>query len=621
LAQQASQSGIWDWDLASQNNFVSPEFRELYGMAPDMLVNLDAWLKTLHPLDRGRALAAVDRLRSGNTEFDLEFRILHPQRHERWLFAKGKASRDASGRINRFTGIMVDVTARKLAEQALRDSEERFRQLAENVNVGFWIMEFPGRSLVYASPGFQHLWGLCPEAMQKDPDPWNRHIHPDDRAAVERDFAAFLQGTAGFDVEYRIILAKDRVRWVHDRAGISLRDENGGVRRVLGIAEDITGSKEADAALREADRRKDEFIAMLAHELRNPLAAISNTVQILKLKESSADSQIGRARDLIERQLNYLVRLVDDLLDVSRITQGKVTLHHERVDLRDVVKIALETSQPHIQAGNHALSITQPETPLYVNGDLTRLGQVLSNLLHNAAKYTPHGGRIQLQVTKEDGSAILRVSDNGIGIPQDMLSAIFDMFMQVDISRERARGGLGIGLTLVKRLLELHGGTVEASSDGINQGALFTVKLPLLPAEADKDGAEPSASTPKQRKGRRILVIDDNVDAADSLALTLELLQHDVRVAYDGPSALKVADDFIPELVLLDIGMPGMNGYEVAQKLRTMRSCQGALVVAQTGWGQKEERERSAAAGFDRHLIKPVDLPTLQTIIAGLPPR
>jgi signal transduction histidine kinase/integral membrane sensor domain MASE1/CheY-like chemotaxis protein len=373
-----------------------------------------------------------------------------------------------------------------------------------------------------------------------------------------------------------------------------------------------------EAALREGDRRKDEFLATLAHELRNPLAPMRNAAQLLRLK-GPLDPMIETARDMIERQVNHQVRLVDDLLDVSRITRGKITLRRELVALREAVELALETSRPHLDAARHRLELSLPAEPLHVQGDLTRLSQVLANLLNNAARYTPEGGRVALSVAAEGSQAALRVSDSGIGIPPEVLPRIFDMFMQADRSLERAQGGLGIGLTLVKRLVELHGGAVEAGSAGRGQGSTFTVRLPLVRvAQGEHAAAAAPGSAPGPRGPDRVLVVDDNVDSADSLALLLEHLGHVVRVAYDGPSALKEAGDFAPALVLLDIGLPGMSGYEVARQLRTMAACREAVLVAQTGWGQDKDRQLSKEAGFDHHLVKPVEFAGLQKLLGEL---
>jgi signal transduction histidine kinase len=391
------------------------------------------------------------------------------------------------------------------------------------------------------------------------------------------------------------------------------------------LAEDLAGraaialdNARLHGALREADRRKNEFLSMLAHELRNPLAPIRNALHVLHL--SGLDRpELHWAREVIDRQVQHLIRLVDDLLDVSRITRGKIRLQTEPVDVAVVVARAVETSRPLIDARRHELAVNLPGEPVCVQADAIRLSQVLSNLLNNAAKFTDEGGRIGLAVAREGGEVVLRVTDSGAGIPAEMLPCVFDLFMQADRTLDRSQGGLGIGLTLVRHLVEMHGGRVEALSPGVNQGSEFVVRLPLL------SGASPAASangcgTAPAAAPRRVLLVDDNVDAADSLALLLSLGGHEVRAVHDGPSALRAAAEFRPEVVLLDIGLPGMDGYEVARRLRQCAEVAGTLLVAVTGYGREEDRRRSREAGFDFHLVKPADPQQLAELFAARPP-
>jgi signal transduction histidine kinase len=371
--------------------------------------------------------------------------------------------------------------------------------------------------------------------------------------------------------------------------------------------------RETEAVLREADRRKDEFLATLAHELRNPLAPLRNGLQIMRLARHDPPA-VEEARGMMERQLQIMVRLIDDLLDVSRVSRGRIDLLKQRVDLAEVVRSALETSRPLIEASGHELTVVLPSDPVYVEADVARLAQVFANLLNNAAKYTRRGGRLRLAVERQDGAAAISVRDNGVGIPADMLSRIFEMFAQVDRSLEKTQGGLGVGLSLVKRLVEMHGGTVEAHSDGPGMGSELVVRLPVVtpPAEAVAEtGAERPFFT-----ARRILVVDDNVDAAASLALLLEIMGHETRTAHDGLEALDAAAAFRPQAILLDIGMPNLNGYEVCRRLRAQPWGKGLLVVALTGWGQEEDLRHAREAGFDHHLVKPVEPAALQEILA-----
>jgi signal transduction histidine kinase/DNA-binding response OmpR family regulator len=368
--------------------------------------------------------------------------------------------------------------------------------------------------------------------------------------------------------------------------------------------------------IQDGDRLKNEFLAMLAHELRNPLAPIRNAVHILRCSDASGE-QFQFAREIIDRQLEQMVRLVDDLLDVSRITRGKISLQREALDLRTVTARAVETSRPLIDARKQELTLALPEQPVPVKGDSTRLAQVVSNLLNNAAKFTPERGRIWLTLEVSDGDAVVRVRDSGVGISENMLSSIFDLFVQGDRSLDRSQGGLGIGLTLVRRLVEMHGGSVRAHSAGANQGSEFVVRLPTLLAPekpaALKNGRAPSS---QKEAGRRVLIVDDNVDAAETLALLLRQLGHDVCTAHNGATALELAGAHRPEVVLLDIGLPGMDGYEVARQLKEQPGMDSVRIAAVTGYGQESDRARSQAAGFQYHLVKPVDLQILEEVLA-----
>jgi signal transduction histidine kinase/CheY-like chemotaxis protein len=374
--------------------------------------------------------------------------------------------------------------------------------------------------------------------------------------------------------------------------------------------------------LREVDRRKNEFLAILGHELRNPLAPLWHAVKLLELHQA-ADPMTLQLRDIIKRQVQQLTRLADDLLDISRIAQGKVELRKERVHLAAVVAQAVQTSAPHLKARHHQLEVHTPSEPIWLEADPARLVQVLVNLLNNAAKYTEPGGRIWLTVEREgDETAVIRVRDNGMGIPAGMLPHVFELFTQGEWSTDHAQGGMGIGLALVRRLVELHGGTITASSAGLGQGSEFVVRLPALPAQTvsregpSGTGGERPVSPIPQPARRRILIVDDNVDAAKSLSMLLSLEGHEIQLAHDGPTAIQAAQDFQPDVVLLDIGLPRMDGYQVARALRERPELAKVLLVALTGYGQDDDRRRSHEAGFDAHLVKPVDLDALRFILA-----
>jgi signal transduction histidine kinase/ActR/RegA family two-component response regulator len=383
------------------------------------------------------------------------------------------------------------------------------------------------------------------------------------------------------------------------------------------VARDITQRKLTEATLRDANRRKDEFLAVLAHELRNPLAPIRNSLHILRMT-AQHDPAVERVSEMMERQVNHMVRLVDDLMEVSRITRGSIELRKGPIEVAAIIRSAVETSRTLIDAAGHNLSLAIPPEPLIVDGDLIRLAQVFTNLMNNSAKYTEPGGQISLTVRREGGTVAISVRDTGTGIPPEMLPRVFDMFTQVSHHTNRAQGGLGIGLALVKSLVEMHGGSVTARSEGTGRGCEFVVRLPLadtqLPADLSGEKAGPSAYVAL----RRVLVADDHHDAADSLGMLLKLIGADVRVVYNGPDALDAFASYKPAVVLLDLGMPGMDGFEVARWIRRQPHSEDVTLIALTGWGQAEDRARTRSAGFNHHLTKPPDLSTLKTILVSL---
>ncbi len=391
-----------------------------------------------------------------------------------------------------------------------------------------------------------------------------------------------------------------------------------------GIVRDITDRKRLEQESRqrlnelaEADRQKNEFLAMLGHELRNPLAPMRNALHLMKMPGANSEL-VSQARDVLERQLQYLVRMVDDLLDVSRIIRGQIELRTEAVDVAVAIARAIETAQPTIDAQGHELSVSVPDQPIWVEADLIRLAQIIANLLTNAAKYTDKAGHISVCAAREDGEVVLRVRDTGLGIAPELQSRIFELFVQSDRSLDRAQSGLGIGLTLVKRLVEMHGGSVAVASMGTGQGSEFTVRLPALPEP--RGHQERSVTSVRARGsdalGKRVLIADDNIDACESIAMILRLYGYDVRCVYDGPSVLQTVGSYRPDVVILDIGLPGMSGYEVARQLRELPEFKRTPLVAVTGYGQEDDRRRSREAGFDYHLTKPTDPDVLQAIVA-----
>ena len=397
-----------------------------------------------------------------------------------------------------------------------------------------------------------------------------------------------------------------------------LFDTHGRIYGCVSICVDVTDRKLGELALRGADRRKDEFLATLSHELRNPLAPIRTAVELMRLAHNDPD-MVERARATIERQLLHLVRITDDLLDVARITQNRIELKRVRIDLRAVVQSAVEASRPMIDAQGLTLTVDMPEQPLWIEADATRLGQALSNLLNNAAKYTEHGGHVHVSTDAANGIATVSIADTGLGIPPEMLPRIFDMFTQLQAHRDHAQGGLGIGLTLAKRLVELHGGTIEARSEGAGLGSQFDVRLAIAPS-ADVDAAQGREPARPASSICRVLVADDNPDAAEMMRLMLQFNGHDVQVAADGLQAIALAERFEPQIAFLDIGMPQMDGYDAARAIRA-RLGPRVVLVAVTGWGQDEDKSRAREAGFDHHLTKPPEPEMLERLIASCGPQ
>ena len=525
---------------------------------------------------------------------------------------------DEEGRITGFVAAIVNVTESRQARNALRETEERLRTLSDNLPRGavYQMLAEPTgeRRFLYVSAGVEPLLGVTPAEIVANASALYRLIHEDDRARMAKLEEAAIRDLVSFDIEFRLWTRAGEIVWVHCRSAHRLLST--GQTMWEGIFMDVTARKQAEQALREADRRKDEFLAMLAHELRNPLAPIRNAAHILRLL-GATDPRITRSTELIERQVQHMTRLVDDLLDVSRITRGKIKLQKGRVDLAVVVGRAIETARPLLDARKHEVSVELPNDPVWVYADSTRLTQMVENLLTNAAKYTEELGRITLTVERAGDQAALRVRDTGMGIPQDMLTKVFDLFTQVDRSLARSEGGLGIGLTLVKDIAEMHGGKVEAYSEGRGKGSEFVVRLPALTVEEHPQAhAQPATSRPA--RVRRILVVDDNADVAESLSMLLRIEGHEVRTVHDGEAALSAARSFRPEVVLLDIGLPGMNGYEVARRIRHESDLGGTILIALTGYGHDEDRKRAREAGFDAHLVKPTDIATLERIVSSV---
>jgi len=504
--------------------------------------------------------------------------------------------------------------AASLAELRQRDAHLRIAMQASNVVAYEWniVQDRVTRLRSSSEPG----------AALEDAGSFESvvaRVLEEDRQVFRNDIAAALASDDGlYRTEVRYQRPDGEIRWVSE-SGRVLRDDQGRAERMVGVTFDITDRKHAEEALRQAEvqlreqaERKDEFLAMLAHELRNPLAPIRNAVQILRLIGTS-ESRADKAHDVIDRQVGQLVRLVDDLLDISRVSRGRITLQREIIDLRDVARHALDTSQPLLSARGHAVQLSLSREPVRVLGDAGRLAQVLANLLNNAAKYTDAGGRVEVAVTQEE-EAVFTVRDNGRGLDALDQGRVFEMFYQAERDLERSEGGLGLGLALVKSLVELHGGTVRAQSPGRGLGSVFSVRLPLAGVPAVSRQGTGQAPVTTTVRALRVLVVDDLPDSAETMAQLLQLIGHDVLIAVDGAGAVELALRERPDLVLLDIDLPGVNGYEACRSMREA-GLTGTVVAAVSGRGNPEDRRLSQVAGFDEHLVKPVDPALLQALV------
>jgi PAS domain S-box-containing protein len=489
-----------------------------------------------------------------------------------------------------------------------RAAEQRMRFLAESIPSIVWTCA-PDGSVTYGNSYWHDYYGAAPGGVPEQLV--ESLVHPDERCSVEGVVSSRLAAGIAFEFEARHRRHDGDYRWFITRA-VPWRDEEGRVLSWFGITTDIHDQKELEERLREADRRKDEFLATLAHELRNPLAPIQSALHACRLDPPAAVRE--RLQDVMERQMQLLVRLIEDLLDVSRISSGKLILRCQPVTLTQVLAVAVETIRPLIEQAGHRLELDLPAVDFNLYGDPQRLSQVFANLLNNACKYTEAGGTIRVSAGEADGTLQVSLRDTGIGLTPRDLSQVFELFAQVDASLERTRGGLGIGLTLVRQLVQMHGGRVQARSDGPGRGSEFIVYLPLRPAAA----AEPEVAAPTRTQAPdsalRVLVVDDNRDGADTLALSLDMLGHQVLTVYDPLEAVERASTFAADLAFLDVGMPRLNGFELARRIRETNWGSDLMLVALTGWGQDDDRRRSAEAGFDEHVVKPIDISAIERL-------
>jgi PAS domain S-box-containing protein len=629
-ALQAAGGGAWDWDLSAGEAWWSEEMYELWGVEPGTSMRLENSLARIVEADREAIGKALEAAIAERTTYHSEFRIRHPQRGERWMASQGRLVFDAEGNPKRLLGLTFDITQRKQAQDELararRAAEQRAAELEallQAVPAAVWIAQ--DRECRHISGNrTANTWLRLKEGEEASltahgderPMHFKVYRHGRELRGDELPVQIAAQGIEVRDFEQEIHYDDGTVIPIFGNA-TPLWDEQGRPRGAVAAFVDISERKRAEQALLETDRRKDEFLAILAHELRNPLAPIRNAVEILKL-QPEADENLQAARRIIDRQLQHMVRLIDDLLDVSRITRGRLELRKQRVDLKTVLEQAIETSRPQIDKAAHRLKVQLPSQPIYLKADPVRLAQVFVNLLNNACSNMSQGGDIVMSAQIEGSEAVVKVKDKGIGIPPEFMPHLFEMFSQVDRGLNHIQSGLGIGLSLAKNLVEMHGGRIEATSPGTGLGSEFSVRLPVLvqtdrkakPARSlqAKDEASPS--------GLRILVVDDNRDAVDSLAMLLHAFGHEVDTAYDGLAGVEAAQRYRPDLMLLDIGMPRLDGYSACQRIREQPWGKGIRIIALTGWGKDDDRRKTESAGFDGHLVKPVGAAELQQILA-----
>jgi PAS domain S-box-containing protein len=517
----------------------------------------------------------------------------------------------------------IDVTQLNATLARLQEDELRLRQVLALLPVGVYLVKAPAGEITYFNQQAADLWGRSPSPGDTDERFCGSYrLWMPDGSPLPHDRTPMAQALYEGQSCRNLHVVIERPPPDSSRITVLVNiepifDARGRVIGAINVFHDVTSQHQAEQSIREADRRKDEFLATLAHELRNPMAPIRTGLQIMKLA-SRGDEAADACREMMERQVAHMARLVDDLMDISRVSTGTIVLQRTKLLLVDALRDAVETAHPLLVERNHELTFQLPSEPIYVNGDRTRLAQVFTNILKNAATYTEDGGRIRLAVEREDNEVMVSVVDNGMGIEQPLLSRVFDMFVQKESSMRGAAGGLGIGLNISKRLVELHGGTIVAESEGHGKGSRFIVRLEIASSMANPARTMPAESA-RPLVRRRILIADDNRDATSSLELLLEMMGHETWTAHDGLEAIEAAAAYQPDIILLDIGMPRMDGFEVCRQIRQQPWGKAIVIIACTGWGLETDRRRSTEAGFDFHLVKPIDPASLEKLLTISP--
>jgi PAS domain S-box-containing protein len=584
--------------------YVNKGFCELLGYSAEELLAM-TWQQVTHPEDIESDQALAQKVIAGEMPYySMQKRYVRKDGRAIWVTFFGNFVRDEAGQVLQGLAVAIDITAQRSAEEKLRTSEQRFRELANNIDQLAWTCNELGFAEWYNDRWYDYT-GETFEEMRGTG--WMKVQHPAHLERVSAGLRRCMSSGQPWEDSFPLLGKDGEYRWFLSRA-TPIRDATGKIIRWFGTNTDVTELRRLEEALKESAQRKDEFLAMLSHELRNPIAPIRNAAEVLSRLPSQDARQLEMAR-IVQRQTQHLSRLLDDLLEVARITHGRIELRHEILPLSECIKLALEIAQPLILEKGHELSVQQESRPVYLNVDRARFVLCLANVLSNAAKYTPTGGRISLHSRADGSLATIEVSDNGMGISAALLPRVFDPFVQAHQSLDRSQGGLGVGLAVCKRLIEMHGGTIRARSGGEGGGATFVIALPLT----DKPTRPSPDSSAAPAKALRILIVDDNHDAADSLALMLQTEGHTIRAVYSAEAAIEDVCDFSPDVVLLDIGLPRMDGYAAARRMRQL--VPSARLIALTGYGQPEDKSRARDAGFEDHLLKPVEPSTLGRVL------